>query len=284
MVLSRRGRSVSAGVAARPVLTTTHKNGNGDQQDGRKHESRADLDPAWGGRSRGRSALVTGGCLAIRHAQFPFRGGKRQSVLIIDIVSCSCRTLCEVPKLWTDTIESHREEVHRASLDAVGELVADGGLRVVTMGKVAVQAGIGRATLYKYFPTLEAILLAWHQRQIDSHLEQLTRIRDQHDGPQARLAAVFEAYAMIQFERPADALASALHRGPHMAGPVEQLQDFIGALLSEAMGQGELRDDVPASELTVYCLQALGAASSLRSKAAVRRLVAVTLAGLTVGR
>jgi hypothetical protein len=43
---------------------------------------------------------------------------------------------------------------------------------------------------------------------------------------------------------------------------------------------GDLRDDVAPDELASYCLHALTAASSLPSKAAVRRLVNVILAGL----
>jgi hypothetical protein len=41
-----------------------------------------------------------------------------------------------------------------------------------------------------------------------------------------------------------------------------------------------VRDDVPAAELATYCLHALAGAVALPSKAAVRRIVAVTLAGL----
>lgn len=43
---------------------------------------------------------------------------------------------------------------------------------------------------------------------------------------------------------------------------------------------GELRNDVEPEELASYCLYALAAASSLASKAAVLRLVTVTMAGL----
>jgi hypothetical protein len=43
---------------------------------------------------------------------------------------------------------------------------------------------------------------------------------------------------------------------------------------------GDLRDDVAPDELASYCLHARSAASSLPSKAAARRLVTVTLAGL----
>ncbi len=51
-----------------------------------------------------------------------------------------------------------------AALDATAALVAERGLRSVTMSQIAAQSGIGRATLYKYFPDVEAILLAWHER------------------------------------------------------------------------------------------------------------------------
>lgn len=34
----------------------------------------------------------------------------------------------------------------------------------MTMSRIAEEIGIGRATLYKYFPDVEAILLAWHER------------------------------------------------------------------------------------------------------------------------
>jgi CBS domain-containing protein len=58
------------------------------------------------------------------------------------------------------------------------------------------------------------------------------------------------------------------------------LPDMIKDLLIEAAETGDVRDDVAPEELASYCLHALAAASSLRSKAAVRRLVMVTLAGL----
>ncbi len=56
--------------------------------------------------------------------------------------------------------------------------------------------------------------------------------------------------------------------------------DFIRDLLIEGVETGDFRDDVAPDELASYCLHALAAASSLPSKAAVRRLVTVTLAGL----
>src|SRR5206468_1028464 len=83
-----------------------------------------------------------------------------------------------VPKLWSETIEEHRQAVREATLDTTAALVAEHGLTSVTMSKIAEETGIGRATLYKYFPDVEAILIAWHERQITRHLEYLTEVRN----------------------------------------------------------------------------------------------------------
>jgi len=52
-----------------------------------------------------------------------------------------------VPKLWDSTIEAHRRAVRDAALDAAAALVAEHGLRSVTMSRIAQTAGVGRATL-----------------------------------------------------------------------------------------------------------------------------------------
>jgi hypothetical protein len=55
---------------------------------------------------------------------------------------------------------------------------------------------------------------------------------------------------------------------------------MVRDLLVEAVAIGDVRDDVAANELASYCISALTAASHLPSKAGVRRLVTVTMAGL----
>jgi AcrR family transcriptional regulator len=192
-----------------------------------------------------------------------------------------------VPKLWNETIEAHRREVRGAILDATAALVAEHGLRSVTMSQIADKTGIGRATLYKYFSDVEAILLVWHERQISSHLDYLVEVRDQVGDPRARLEAVLEAYALISHETHGHhnrELAAFLHRDEQVAWAQQQLRNLIRDLLTEGGETGQLRDDVAPDELASYCLHALGAASSLPSKAAVRRLVTVTLAGLRPSR
>lgn len=188
-----------------------------------------------------------------------------------------------MPKLWNETIEAHRREVRDAILDTTAALVAKHGLRSVTMSQIAEETGIGRATLYKYFSGVEAILVAWHERQITGHLEYLAEVRDQAGDAGRRLEAVLEAYALISHEshRHHDTeLAAFLHRDEQVARAQQQLRDMIRDLLTEAAETGDLRDDVAPDELASYCLHAVAAASSLPSKDAVRRLVTVILAGL----
>jgi AcrR family transcriptional regulator len=188
-----------------------------------------------------------------------------------------------VPKLWNETIEAHRREVRDAILDTTAALVAEHGLRSVTMSQIAEETGIGRATLYKYFSGVDAILFAWHERQITSHLEYLGEVRDQAGDAGGRLEAVLEAYALISHESHGHhdtELAAFLHRDEQVGRARRQLHHMIRDLLTEGAETGELRNDVAPDELASYCLHALAAAGSLPSKAAVHRLVTVTLAGL----
>ena len=186
-----------------------------------------------------------------------------------------------MPKLWTETIEAHRHQVREAILAATWKLVSEHGLTAVTMSQIADTAGIGRATLYKYFPDVEAILAAWHEQHITGHLHHLAELRDQERDPAARLEAVLQAYALISYDRKqhGNELASLLHRGEHVVRAQQHLRDLLMGLLADAH-HGTVRSDVAPAELASYCLHALTAASSLPSKTAVDRLVKLTLAGM----
>src|SRR5919201_5005385 len=148
-----------------------------------------------------------------------------------------------MPKLWNETIEAHRREVRDATLDTTAALVAKHGLRSVTMSQIAEEAGIGRATLYKYFADVEAILLAWHERQIAAHLEHLTEVREQAGDAGERLEAVLEAYAIIAHESRKHhdtELAAFLHRDEQVVQAQQQLRAMIRDLLADAAKTGEL--------------------------------------------
>ena len=190
-----------------------------------------------------------------------------------------------MPKLWSETVDAHRREVREAIFTSAIELIAEHGLRAVTMSQIAERARIGRATLYKYFPDVDAILIAWHERQVSAHLDQLRGIATQAGSASARLEQVLLAYAGIIHETAArhhgTDLTALVHQGDHLDHARRQLTELISDLLARAAAAGDIRADIPPAELASYCLSALGAARTAHSRAAAGRLVAVIMTGLS---
>ncbi|MGH3758328.1 TetR/AcrR family transcriptional regulator [Actinophytocola sp.] len=192
-----------------------------------------------------------------------------------------------MPRLWNNTIDAHRRAVRDAALDATGALVAEHGLRAVTMSRVAEHTGIGRATLYKYFPDSEAILVAWHERQVTRNLDLLAEVRDRAADPREGLEAVLTTYARhlhrIRAHHGSE-LAAMLHRHDHVGHASKLLHDLVRDLLAEGARRDDVRDDVSPGELTNFCLHALTGATAATSLKAVDRLVAVTMSALLASR
>ena len=186
-----------------------------------------------------------------------------------------------MPKLWDHTIATHRNAVQDAVLDATAALVGRAGFAGASMAAIAEAAGIGRATLYKYYPDVDAILAAWHQREISRHLGQLGAI--DADSAAARLAAVLHAYAhMLSHTRGRhDAtVAAQLHLGPSVGHAEAELVQLVADRVSAAQTEGAVRTDMPAPELAAFAVSALGAAAGMHDHATVERLVGLTLHGL----
>ncbi|MBF6072816.1 TetR/AcrR family transcriptional regulator [Nocardia farcinica] len=189
-----------------------------------------------------------------------------------------------MPKLWSETIDTHRRTVRDSILDTAARLAIEHGVASMTMSGIAEQAGIGRATLYKYFPDVSAILAAWHERQVGHHLEQLVAVSDTESDPSRRLDALLGAYARILREsrhrHDSDLGAMVRHSGPHVDHAEQRLRQLVTEAVAAAAATGTVRTDTPADELAIYCLHALDAAVAASSDAAVARLITVIRAGL----
>lgn len=192
--------------------------------------------------------------------------------------------LRNVPKLWAETIQAHRGHVREAVLRTTAALVVEQGVRAVTMSRIAEDSGIGRATLYKYFPDVESILLAWHERQVAEHLDRLLDLRRRHRDPFEGLEAVLRAYGLMLHEvgrrDHGTDMTALLHRDTRLAGPERQIREILRDLITESAEDGKVRSDVGPDELAAYCVNALAAAAGFRSRAAVVRLVTVIVTGL----
>lgn len=185
--------------------------------------------------------------------------------------------------MWNATVETHRREVRAAILDTTAALAAEHGLLSVTMSRIADATGIGRATLYKYFADVEAIMLAWHERQITDHLQHLIEVRDRGGSPGERLESVLGVYAALAHQphgRHDAGIVALLHRPGQFTRALLQVREMFRDLLADAARAGDVRDDVTPDELASFCLHALTAAGSVPSAAAAHRLVTLVLDAL----
>ncbi|MFZ6673258.1 TetR family transcriptional regulator [Undibacterium sp. Xuan67W] len=69
------------------------------------------------------------------------------------------------------TSKSQQEQTRRLVIRTAVDLMTEHGYEATTMKQIARAAGIGDATIYKYFPTKEKLLLAYYELCIDIVLE-----------------------------------------------------------------------------------------------------------------
>ena len=185
------------------------------------------------------------------------------------------------PKLWSETIEGHRHALRDAVLDATAALVDERGLTGVTMSAVAESAGVGRATLYKYFPDIESVLTAWHRREAARHLTELADAEVSAE-PGHRLEAVMAAYAVRLRGRRHGEFAAWLHHDAELREAHAELHELFRDLIAAETAAGTARTDLDPAELAHYCLHALGAAGSAATDETAVRIATVVRDGMRV--
>jgi len=175
--------------------------------------------------------------------------------------------------------QRNRERVLRAAKSVFSAGGADASLEAV-----ARQAGVGIGTLYRHFPTREALYEAVYRREV----EQLTELADELKSQAAPVEALQRwLRANVEFVATKKGMATALALATHkptelMAFSYEQLTKAIGTLLDRAVSAGELRADVSPEDL----LRALIGMCLLNDQpgwqASVVRLLDVFVDGLRV--
>lgn len=184
-----------------------------------------------------------------------------------------------MPKLWAETVEAHREAVRAAATDAAARLVAAKGVRAVTMSEVASEAGMGRATLYKYFSTVDEVLVAWHERHVGRHLGELHALRRSGGAALERLELILRTVARSRVGAGSGGLAAALHAAAHVRKAEAHLRELLAAVIREGAAEGTVRADVPAAELAEFAVGAL-VGGGARSRAKLDRRVGLVLDAL----
>jgi len=182
-----------------------------------------------------------------------------------------------MPKIWDDTIETHRGAVLEAIFAATGSIVGEEGLTALSMSRVAADAGIGRATLYKYFNDIDAVLVAWHRHAIEHHMSMLRHISEQHGDALEALKAVLFAFADIRSSHGAHDAARLLHVLPHVGDAEGRLRSFLGDLIAAARKNGSFRKDIAPDDLAAFAISSL---SAPHTKAFTPKLVDLVLTAM----
>ncbi|MBF6619037.1 MAG: TetR/AcrR family transcriptional regulator [Patulibacter sp.] len=162
-------------------------------------------------------------------------------------------------------------------LDAAAEVFAESGLQG-TVEDVARVAGVGMGTLYRRFPTKEALIDALVSAILDDILRDARVARDAADGQGLRdfLVAVGERQAHRHGQLP------RIWGAERHAEPTRKIQAEIAALLADAQEHGRVRADAVPADIFAAIWSLRGVTESTRGVApdAWRRHLEILLAGL----
>jgi AcrR family transcriptional regulator len=175
--------------------------------------------------------------------------------------------------------QRNRERV----LEAAKAVFGAGGPEA-SLEAVAKAAGVGIGTLYRHFPTREALFEAVYRREV----EQLAALADELKDEPDPVAALREwMHANVSFvatkKGMLTALALAAYTNPELYSfSFDSLTRAVGGLLQRAASAGAIRDDISAEDV----FRALVGMCYMRDQpgwqASVQRLVDVFVDGLRV--
>ncbi|MEU2898757.1 TetR/AcrR family transcriptional regulator [Streptomyces sp. NPDC001273] len=148
------------------------------------------------------------------------------------------------------------------------------------MATVARRAGVGVATLYRHFPTRDALVRGAFERQMETCSRALTEALAAPD-PWQGLQHLVETVCELQREErgfPAAFLAASPESSAEHAQARKHAERDIMTLVRRAQATGALRADFHPSDLAVILLAHCGLVTALPDDgAASRRLVAYLL-------
>jgi AcrR family transcriptional regulator len=183
-------------------------------------------------------------------------------------------------KLRADAREN-REKLLRA---AGSRFAAQGS--GVALEAIARDAGVGIGTLYRHFPTREALVEAVYRNEVDrlcaSAGELLTRLAA--DVALAQWMERFVAYAATERGLSAALKSVASSQSDLFAATRERLLTAIGSLLGAGIATGRIRADVTAEDV-LTSINAVWTISSEGEQWATqaRRVLALLMDGLRTG-
>jgi len=170
----------------------------------------------------------------------------------------------------------------RRLLESAREVMREQGLDG-SLGEIARRAGVGNATLYRHFPTREALyeaVFVEYGGDLEAIRERVLAIPDAWAALRAWLEETGTAFAGDKAF--ADAVTRGMGQSPALTALCTRALDLTETLFRNAQRQGVVRPDADFTDLVVvlYSLQRVVAATAPVAPDAWRRHLAIALDGL----
>ena len=142
-------------------------------------------------------------------------------------------------------------------LDSAARLYASGGLAVLTTDTLAAAASTSKRTIYREFPTLDAVVEAVLLGRLAALEAELAAVRATPLPFPERLQAFAAATARLPADFVPGFWAELETRSPAVAARVRASRDSLTrralvALLEEGVAWGHVRDDLPVDVLAAF--------------------------------
>src|ERR1700757_511749 len=140
----------------------------------------------------------------------------------------------------------NRDRVLEAAKAVFSKGGADAGLEAV-----AKRAGVGIGTLYRHFPTREALFEAVYRHEVQQLSELAEQLKDETSPVEALRRWLHSDIELVATKKGMSAaLALAVHGSSALnADSLERLAKAVGVLLDRAVATGEIRSDISPKDL-----------------------------------
>ena len=166
-------------------------------------------------------------------------------------------------------------------IDAAKEAFSQIGLNV-SLEEIARRAGVGIGTLYRHFPTREAVVEAVYRREIEHLADAVPQLLETLPAGEAlhRWMHLFVDYIVTK-RLIAPSLAAAAARSSTLhTSSVELITGAISTLVKRAMASGDVRKDIDPSDLLRAMVGVSYGNPDADWEASARRLIDILMDGL----
>lgn len=140
-------------------------------------------------------------------------------------------------------------------LDALQNLLESKNIQTISVSEIAQAAGIGKGSIYYYFPSKEAILEALIQRNYEEPLETAKKLAKQTDiSPFTRMAMIFQACKSSSSEflrhnsgNTDNTQDKLLLHQKYLNYLVTELKPELTSIIEQGIENGDIRFDYPAA-------------------------------------